>query len=944
MIFKRLFTPKHSHKDPAIRIQAIEKLNPNVASDKSKLHELAFNDADGRVSLAALEQLKSFPLWLKMSQIAANSAVKSQAQKKVLAILSDESSDLITPELRRATVLESKEIVILKHALEHTDMFNDEPEVVSELLHRIGDNTFSRQFMLQHASENVREFLISRLDDLETLTKLNRHIELAAHQELIVQRIETLRAKALRPSELSESLRLNLSKLKALTDGQDYAAVSASSTQLRLHIEADIAELGEYDEQSAQALQQKYALISQAVDHTLARLYPQYQEQQAALAKREQLKQWRAKATELAAQAKALVGEGFEIIDDNVQLRIDGLRASIATLVNEAEPASAEDSLTQQLQVLATRLEKLPSFIAAQQQLNAIVKSFEESYQVPQSLSEYDASKTVFDTLKQQVGTVIGQVGNELPEEMQSNWLTLQQHWQKALNDCRKQADETMRLCQSKLRAAQGLYKQGKFKAVLAIDKKVITAVTQLPASFVMRIQRQLDAHQAMVAELKGWQSYVAAPRLPELLQQMQTLAAEPVRDIDERRQQVQVLRRNWNSLQIGDQQQAESLQQQFDQAAEQAFAPVQQFQAEENAMRADNKSQAESILTELEQLNPNMEDDNEFAKLFNQLNQRWFKLGEIGRADWQALKRRYTALSKPLKQRVAAVHNENAEQKRRLIKRAEALLQDSTSDVVQQVKALQKQWQAVGFAGSKQDQSLWKTFRSVNDRAFAQLKQQKQSVQATFDNALDAAESTLNGLLESIEQEGISTGQLDVLEEELDKVMRDFNSAVNDIDEKLVRRPMQQLRRLSDDISNRIRVQKRELKLALFNSQLQQLFDYLPSRVDEDELLDQHAPNLPGIALRSVAQSESLTRQAITVRIEIVTMCPSPKHDSELRSQQQVQLMSEKLSSGELPDKWQLFAQWLATGPLRRDDLSLLARVRAALMPDTVEVAKRVV
>lgn len=943
MIFKRLFTPQHSHSDPRVRIQAIENLDPKVASDKSKLHELAFNDADGQVSLAALEKLKSFPLWLKMSQIAANAKVKKHAQEKVFAILTAEHSDLLSPELRRATILEAKEISIVRHVLEQTDMFCDEPEVVSELLARIDDIAFSRQYLIQRASPAVRSFLIAESNDIDALTKLNRHSALDEHKAQIEERIEHLRARQQRPSQLKESLRLNLSKFKALAEQSDYAVIATKSAELRLSIEASIAELGEFEPESALSLEQKYSQISSAVEHTLARLYPNYQAQQDALAQAEHLHQWQLRGAEVIEQATEFMEYRSESVDDEMHSRVERTKRIIADLLQDTVGSEAEPSLTTELQQLDAKLDLLPRYRAAQEQLVRVISTFEQNYQVPQGLADYEAGKAVFDALKRQVNDVIEHVEGGLPKELQSPWLTLQQEWHNALKGGRKQAEDVLRMCQSKLRAAQGLYKDGKFKAVLAIDKKIAQAIAELPPSFLQRIQRQLDTHRALIAELTDWQAYVASPRLPELINEMQSLAAQVPNNIDERRRQIQLLRKNWNSLQGGEPQHTESMQQEFDSAAEQAYAPVKSFQAERDARRANNKAQAESLLLELEQLDLNAEDENAFAKQFNRLNQRWFALGEIGRTEWRELKQRYSTLSKPLKQRVAAVHSANAEQKERLIKRAEALLQDSTNDVVKQVKALQQQWQKVGFAGSKQDQPLWKTFRGVNDQVFAQLKQTKQSLQNAIESAFNEADSKLTVLRDSIEDSALSVSQLNALDTDIDTVLNDFAATTSELDNSVVRRPLQQLRRFSDELKRNIAKHKRAQEQDRFNTAFEQLFDYLQSRVGESAVLDDNAPKLPGVSLR-VARQEALSRHIITVRLEIITESPSPKQDSELRSQQQVQLMSDKLSAGELANTWQLFALWLACGPLGKDELPLLQRVKVALNPDVTEDTKRAV
>ena len=82
MIFSRIFAPSHQSPKPEKRMQAIESLSPDKAQEKTILHELAFNDEDANVSLAALEKLNSFVLWLKMSQIAKQSRVKKSGGEK----------------------------------------------------------------------------------------------------------------------------------------------------------------------------------------------------------------------------------------------------------------------------------------------------------------------------------------------------------------------------------------------------------------------------------------------------------------------------------------------------------------------------------------------------------------------------------------------------------------------------------------------------------------------------------------------------------------------------------------------------------------------------------------------------------------------------------------------------------------------------------------------
>jgi hypothetical protein len=56
MIFDRFFKAKYLNSDPQVRLAAIATLSVDKPADKQVLHELAFNDSQASVSLAALDK------------------------------------------------------------------------------------------------------------------------------------------------------------------------------------------------------------------------------------------------------------------------------------------------------------------------------------------------------------------------------------------------------------------------------------------------------------------------------------------------------------------------------------------------------------------------------------------------------------------------------------------------------------------------------------------------------------------------------------------------------------------------------------------------------------------------------------------------------------------------------------------------------------------------
>ena len=117
MIFKHFFRSKHQNPDPQVRLQAIETLNKIDPQHKSILHELAFNDSDVGVSLAALDKLDSFVLWYKMSEIAKNDRVQKKSQQYVENTLLDGQNAVLTEQEKREFILETRDMRLVEKLL-----------------------------------------------------------------------------------------------------------------------------------------------------------------------------------------------------------------------------------------------------------------------------------------------------------------------------------------------------------------------------------------------------------------------------------------------------------------------------------------------------------------------------------------------------------------------------------------------------------------------------------------------------------------------------------------------------------------------------------------------------------------------------------------------------------------------------------------------------------
>ena len=129
-----------------------------------------------------------------------------------------------------------------------------------------------------------------------------------------------------------------------------------------------------------------------------------------------------------------------------------------------------------------------------------------------------------------------------------------------------------------------------------------------------------------------------------------------------------------------------------------------------------------------------------------------------------------------------------------------------------------------------------------------------------------------------------------------------------------------QAVRQLERAIEQKIK----QLTVLVEQQQLESLFHQLTN-------MDLTAEHLPA-EYRDVfakGHSEPLSRQQLTLALEIVCEKPSPPADQAQRQQVQLMLLSDKHNAGQLLDKQSLFKRWLSLGAVKAEEQALLSRVK---------------
>jgi exonuclease SbcC len=930
MIFKHLFRSKHQNPDPQVRIQAIENLNKQDPQHKTVLHELAFNDSDVGVSLAALNKLDSFVLWYKMSEIAKNDKVQKKSQQFVENILLDDQNEVLTEKEKRKFILETHDIRLIEKLLGQ-QWIQQDTELAMKLLQKVDKPHLHEKLLLDIRNENVQTAILQTLTDSMQARKLLNKIQKKTSSSVLKQLAnETLQGwltAEQAPVEVEQHVKLVLSLLLALKDRSDFLHIQQQQIALT-HQYFQLAERFDcLPELKRSEIEQKYADISSRVERTIGLLKPHWQVEQAELALNQKMQillvEVEQSLAELSIQFSTRISEisqsEVQAFIEKVNLHVEQLQ-QLTSQLPATNPIAHKrlEQLNNQLLSSLNTLSTLPQFQQAISLGMILVEQF-SALALPDDASQIEAAEEYLKEQKQEWRNTVASYHAHIPSNLSQQWNERLKLWQQAIKTLKNQLDGEVTRCKNKLRAVDSLINQGKFKVAMVLYQKVQNWFNVLPEKQQGQLERSFSSVKEQIENLKDWQDYIAAPRKPALLDEVEALIAQPL-DVDAQSSAIKSFRYQWNSLGKTDTESDKVLNKAFEIAIEKAFAPCREFYDQQQQQREQNMLSKQQVLMDIKDLGDENGSVTELTKSLRSVQQKWKNIGEVDFKHRNALFDSYQKLLNPLRDKVSAFYQDNAEQKQALLIKAEQLLElDSVNEAIEQAKKLQQTWKTIEHAGKKAEAELWPAFRKVNDSLFAKKVEANQQEQSHLKQQVVLVKEQVIQLETLLGSAGDKASVQIALQ---DKRM---------VIDAIAVLPIPERRALEQRVQ--ILVEQQQLKLTELvksakGQAYQDLFSALKMWQTDSDIPD-------GVATLSKQWqqcfrelSDNTDRHDLTIKMEIVAQQDSPKKDTAKRQSIQMQLMAQKLQSGDSLDLTSLLKDWIKAGTLSESDITLLKRV----------------
>jgi len=962
MIFN-LFKSKNSwqHKDSNVRIAAINnELVINNNEDKAILLSLLNEDISELVRRAVLLKFNNFDEYLNAIITNDNKAIQKFCAAQVQDILTGQHKITLSNEQKQdflnATVnAQSVNFSLINTWFEH----EEEPTLIVSLFEILVQKKNTAQFLLQaftkKQSADVQKQLLSlELEELTDTALLSKLSKKAVNND-IVQCINERLAKQIeqqeKPKKVLKQNQLLLSKLLALKDQPDYEQYLIKKDTLHSEWQNNLPEITCLSEEEQQALLTKYKKIKEQITQLFAPKKEAYQ--QANIAAQLANDKQNAKAnfsktiTELNQAIITAVFEDTSIEGEQIEQQkftsqLNNLKNKLtSSVLNKVE----QTEFSQQIVELEQRLTQLPDIAKSVSEATYLISKISQ-LALPQSLIELkDRQQTYYDW-KTAWKIVDRKACGILPQSIKEAHKEITQIWQNGLKPLEKEQRELFAQTKKKLVDLKRLLANGKYKVCFGLFKGVSQAITLLATSQQQQLQRDFDNVSKKMVEISDWEHYIATPRKQELLSEITELVNAPMDNPNEQADKVKQFRKTWNSLGHADEELDKNLNEKFNLACEQAFAPCRLFYAEQEKLREQHLITRHQILTQATSLaetvkSPDIDNASiDFKALdakLNKLQQRWQQAGEVDREQYQKLFKQYKNIIQPIQKTIKDFHEANATIKQTLIIQAEQqFLVEDIYQAIDNIKKLQQQWRDIGFAGSHQESKLWQKFRLINDQVFAKRAQVKSDQQAELEVLATGFNQNLADIKESIstsEQVTINKSVLINAAEQATKLLTQvythkpaLKSIVSTID-VFIKQTSKQIE---------------QIKIKEESKNWQSLFSLLENMTQDD--LTMSAENmankseyqqLTSFWQKRIIEQCALTTQANadmradkTLELEILAKIDSPVELASQRMVVQVSLMQEQMRSGASIDLSERFVDWLHLGQLTAEDSPLLSRI----------------
>ena len=705
-MWRKLFRPKWQHRNRDVRAEAIQLLR----TDDPNFVEVVRHDADTGIRRHALRRVTDINLLIDISGSETDPSVSRAAARRLCYLLA-QSEDTESVEQAQKVLKQHGNSEMAEYLLRHSKS----SAVRLQALAEIQQPALLSEVALTDRDTGIRMQALERITRLSTLKRVakeargkNKRVARRA-RELVEQQI-LLQEMPLRQQQLCDQI--------------EHLASLQQPDQTILH----------------QLLQQWQTMNADAPEELKSRFNNAQQHINNSIEESRNNKQQQDHQRELCEQSDALLHD-LEHNANAPSLNLNEIEAAEWMLRNSWQ--QLEEDLDAVNPLLKTR------FSESQQKLAQRRK------QIDQYRTLHARQHTIIAEMQSLAGHDAQLTASRI-KAIESRWHTLkskpdanmENHFQQHLSRAKQRLQENIASTEKLeadldqlLQHLENSLDQGRLNAAGAARSKAQHALKRLEKLATAQLQQRKAAFHLLLgrfSELQDWQRFGSDHVREDLIGEMQQLIQSglPAKEIA---RSVRDLRNRWRQLDRKGGSAPEAIWNKFNTIAEQAYSPViadqqrhQQVQLQAAQQRAEF---CDRLIKEHAKSDWSTPDWPVVDKRIQEAQKQWRKLGGVDSETWKKLNKRFIEAVKPFEIKLEEVRKAETARRERLIKQIQRLVDESDIDTaIRQAKAAQADWRPLVNAGKREEQQLWREFKTATDAVFArrtaihESEQQQQS------------------------------------------------------------------------------------------------------------------------------------------------------------------------------------------------------------------------
>lgn len=427
--------------------------------------------------------------------------------------------------------------------------------------------------------------------------------------------------------------------------------------------------------------------------------------------------------------------------------------------------------------------------------------------------------------------------------------------------------------------------------------------------------QARMQLLTGQLRELSDWQGFATEPKQIALCEQMEYLADQPM-DPEAKAERIKELQNEWRDLGGSSDR---SLWSRFKAASDKAYEPCKAYFSAKSGLKQANLEKRSAICEQLESFLDNADwttiDWKAAERIHQTARQEWKDAWPVEFRDNRAVQKRFDELLKRLEAPLDEERRRNEGLKQVIVEKARALVDhEPLQDAMNQAKALQADWQAIGITRHREDRKLWQAFRKACDQIFARRDAERSEQQ----NASRAADESAQASLQ--QSSGVTADSGEQAVTAARAILREIDASA-----------------LSKSVREQVQQEKQRLNQILSGLQLQAKMDTWQSLVLAAATGEAASDSAPQHWSDLAKSSDTRDPVELVIRAEILCGVPSPESDQQRRMEIQVQRLADGIGSSDngndqLQDVEMLVANWCLGGTGESASRELAERLNNAL------------